>query len=84
MNTNIVEMILPAQLFTSAQTKTTTTIQLNKDELNLLHYASGYVTHQLLRKYQKRVGCKCEKFVECLKEMALHGEATCAENLINV
>ena len=80
MNQKIIEMILPTQLSTSAQTKPKTTIQLNKDELNALHYACGYVPHQLIRKYQKRVGCKCEKFVECLKEMALHGEATCAQD----
>ena len=80
VNQKIIEMILPTQLSTSAQTKPKTTIQLNKDELNALHYACGYVPHQLIRKYQKRVGCKCEKFVECLKEMALHGEATCAQD----
>ena len=32
--------------------------ELTKDELNSMQYACGYVPHQLLKKYEKRIGTK--------------------------
>ena len=41
-------------------------IMLEKNELNALRYASGYVPHALLKKYEKRCGSKYNSFIECL------------------
>ena len=56
-------------------------VQLSKDELNALRYASGYVPMKLLKKYEKkgemeRMGKKIDQFEMCLDNMAVASEET--------
>ena len=56
-------------------------IQLSKDEMNALRYASGYVVMKILKKYEKehvrkRLGKKAEEFEMCLGNMAVAGDET--------
>ena len=56
-------------------------LQLTKDELNALQYASGYVTVKLLKKYEKehsrrKFGAKAEQFEMCLGNMSIADEET--------
>ena len=47
---------------------------MNKDELNALQYAGGYVPHALLKKDEKRSGGKFKQFNQCLGDMAVECE----------
>ena len=54
-------------------------IQLSKDEMNALRYASGYVPMKLLKKYEKKgkkFGKKAEQFEMCLGNMAVTSQET--------
>ena len=51
-----------------------TEVVLTVDELNALRYACGYVSHRLLKKFEKRKGDKFCQFIHCLGEMAVVGE----------
>ena len=51
-------------------------VEFNKDELNALHYACGYMALKLLRKYKRKRGKKFDQFEMCLGEMAVMGEPT--------
>ena len=56
-------------------------LQLIKDEMNALRYASGYVARKLLKKYEnehsrKKLGIKAEQFEECLCNMAVAYDET--------
>ena len=56
-------------------------VQLSKDEMNALRYASGYVVRKILKKYEKehvrkRMGIKAEEFEMCLGNMAVAGDET--------
>lgn len=54
----------------------TVDVEFNKDELNALRYACGYVALKLLRKYKRKRGEKFDQFEMCLGEMAVMGEPT--------
>ena len=58
----------------AASTFRETDVVLTVDELNALRYACGYVSHRLLKKFEKRKGDKFRQFVHCLGEMAVVGE----------
>lgn len=56
-------------------------VQMSKDEINALRYASGYVPMKLLKKYEKKgkkkkLGEKAEQFEMCLGNMAVTSEET--------
>ena len=39
---------------------------LSGDELNALRYAAGFVSHSLLKRFEKRKGEKFSRFITCL------------------
>ncbi len=49
-------------------------VRLSADELNVLRYVSGYVAHQLLKRYERKSTDVYEQYVTCLGEMAVAGE----------
>ena len=56
-------------------------VQLSKDEMNALRYASGYIVMKILKKYEKehvrkKLGIKAEQFEMCLGNMAVAGDET--------
>ena len=53
---------------------TTAPIQFTTDELNAMRYASGYVPHKLLKKYENKCGDMYSHYVQCLGDMAVGGE----------
>ena len=51
------------------------TVTLERDQLNAMRYACGYVPHLLLKKYKTNAGVKAERFVQCLEKMAIQSES---------
>ncbi len=44
-------------------------IVMTKDELNVLQYVGGFVSHSLLKKFENK---RYAKFLECLGDMAVY------------
>ena len=83
VNLVIYEQLLKEHFAVERAPQSTVEVQLSKDELNALRYASGYVSRKLLKKYEKKgekerkkMGKKIEQFEMCLGNMAVAGEET--------
>ena len=78
VNQRAFEMFLPEQFSSQSCTHRASTdnYSLNKDELNALQYAGGYVPHALFKKYEKFHGKKFEEFIQCLGDMSVESECS--------
>jgi hypothetical protein len=83
VNLVLYEQLLKEHFAVERTPKDTVEIQLSKDELNALRYASGYVPRKILKKYEKkgekerkRIEKKLEQFEMCLGNMAVTNEET--------
>ena len=78
MNVVVYEQLLKEHFAVERPPKGTVEVQLSKDELNALCYASGYVPMKLLKKGErerKKMG-KIDRFEMCLGNMAVASEDT--------
>ena len=83
VNLVVYEQLLKEHFAVERAPQSTVEVQLSKDELNALRYASGYVPMKLLKKYEKkgemerkRMGKKIDQFEMCLGNMAVASEET--------
>ena len=85
MNTVVYGQLLEEHFVASRPSRSSKSVvqelQLTKDEMNALRYASGYVARKLLKKYEnehsrKKLGIKAEHFEECLGNMAVAYDET--------
>ena len=66
-NNKIFEMLLPSQFSSTTSCPSPVharDMELSTDELNALQYICGYVPHALLKRYEKRTGCKYSNFID--------------------
>ena len=82
VNQKLFEKILPEHFPSAADPSPRDEEPLSKDERNALQHACGYIPHALLKRYEKRTGCKFDKFIECLGDMAVRSECN-SENLLD-
>lgn len=55
--------------------RSTETVVLTKDELNVLQYVGGFVPHALLKRFERH-SKKYEKYFECLGDMAVGSDSS--------
>ena len=83
VNLVVYEQLLKEHFAVEPPPNGTVEVQLSKDELNALRYASGYVPRKLLKRYEKKgererkkMGKKIDQFEMCLGNMAIASDET--------